>query len=727
MIDRWLGIVVVGALLTISGFNSLYAQHEVRIQVVEEGSSKGIDGATVKIEQYNKGAFTDSLGQVVFTDLPSGECTIGISMVGFSPASKLVFIPLAGPIVVALRPVEIEEIIVSSTRANRSIAETPTRIEVLTEEIEEAASMDPGKIQHLITHSTGLQVQQTSAVSGSANVRIQGFDGRYAQILQDGLPMYGGFSSSLSIMQIPPLDLRQVEYIKGSASTLYGAGAISGIINLLSKVPEEKPKTALLANVSSLGGFDLSVFSARRVGKLGVSVYGSRNTQAAFDANHDGYTDLPWVIKNNIFPRLYFQLSDSTTLMVGGMLTDESRVGGDMRLVRGHAPSANHFYVERNQSKRTTNQLLFTHRFHQGWSLHFKQSYTNFERIIAQTDYRFNGIQKATFWEISANKSWSKSELITGLNYYTDHFRDKQLDGAASKGERLKTVGAFALHNWRALSWLALESGIRVDNNLDYGTFVLPRLSGLIKWLPQLTSRISGGLGYRAPTLFNPEAEALSYRNVNPVRRGTLSVEQTMGLNADITWTHIFSDKWSLKINQLFFYNELNNPIVLAPVADSLNRFEFVNSRQLFNSRGFETWIKLIYSDFTWFIGYTYTDAAFVAGNQRQPFTLTPEHSLKGDILYFLPQKWRIGLDYEYKSSQLLAQGRRVRDLFMTGIVLERFFPLWSAFINFENITDVRQSRFESLLVQPENTPRLLEVWAPLDGFFWNIGFRINL
>lgn len=94
-------------------------------------------------------------------------------------------------------------------------------MEVLTEEIDEASTMDPSKIAHLITHSTGIQVQQTSATSNTANVRIQGLDGRYTQMLKDGFPLYGGFSGSLSIMQIPPLDLRQVEYIKGSASTLY--------------------------------------------------------------------------------------------------------------------------------------------------------------------------------------------------------------------------------------------------------------------------------------------------------------------------------------------------------------------------------------------------------------------------------------------------------------------------------------------------------------------------
>lgn len=87
----------------------------------------------------------------------------------------------------------LDEIIVQGTRSNRSIANVPTRVEVLTEEIDEAATMDPSKIAHLLTHSTGIQVQQTSATSNTANVRIQGLDGRYTQMLKDGFPFMGDF------------------------------------------------------------------------------------------------------------------------------------------------------------------------------------------------------------------------------------------------------------------------------------------------------------------------------------------------------------------------------------------------------------------------------------------------------------------------------------------------------------------------------------------------------
>ncbi len=97
--------------------------------------------------------------------------------------------------------------------------------------------MTPGSVAMLIGETTGLRVQPTAPSLGAANVRIQGLRGRYSQVLADGLPLYGGQGDSFSLLQVPPLDLGQVEIIKGAASALYGASALGGVINLVSRRP----------------------------------------------------------------------------------------------------------------------------------------------------------------------------------------------------------------------------------------------------------------------------------------------------------------------------------------------------------------------------------------------------------------------------------------------------------------------------------------------------------
>src|SRR5678809_1634068 len=121
-----------------------------------------------------------------------------------------------------------EEVVVQSTRTSRTIANVPTRVETIAlEEIDEKNNMRPGNVAMLLHESTGIQVQQTSATSGNSSIRLQGLDGRYTQLLKDGFATFGNFSSGLSVLEIPPLDLKQVEIIKGPASPLFGGGAIS--------------------------------------------------------------------------------------------------------------------------------------------------------------------------------------------------------------------------------------------------------------------------------------------------------------------------------------------------------------------------------------------------------------------------------------------------------------------------------------------------------------------
>ena len=184
---------------------------------------------------------------------------------------------------------------VSATRTDRRLQDEPLRVEVIDrEEIEEKALMTPGSVAMLLGETTGLRVQTDAPSLGAANVRIQGLRGRYAQLLADGLPLYGAGGDSLSLLQVPPLDLGQVEVIKGAASALYGPAALGGVINLVSRRPRET-ETEALVNVTSQAGVDgtfwLGVARRRRAGRgrCSPAIHG----QPRQDLDDDGWTDLP--------------------------------------------------------------------------------------------------------------------------------------------------------------------------------------------------------------------------------------------------------------------------------------------------------------------------------------------------------------------------------------------------------------------------------------------------
>jgi len=719
--------------LMLFSIQKAFSQNTFKTIVKDSLTSETLIGANASLKGTSNGAISNEKGEIILSNIPNGKQIIRFSYVGYKMLEQEFEFPLSQPTETIFLSSNTEnhlgEVIVQGTRSNRSIAKIPTRVEVLTEEIDEAATMDPSKIAHLLTHSTGIQVQQTSATSNTANVRIQGLDGRYTQILKDGFPLYGGFSGSLSIMQIPPLDLRQIEYIKGGASTLYGSGAISGLINIISKEPTSE-ETILHLNGSHIGAFDVNMFTSKKYEKIGFTLLAQRNAHKAFDADKDGFTDMPELEKFNFNPKLVFYINNKTNLSLAGTFTTEKRKGGDTKLLDNETISTTHFYKEINEVSRITTQTKLSHKFTENQTFEFRNSFNIFDRSLLITptflegEYKFAGKQLSSFSELSYSFKKNKNVLITGLNFYTDDFKETPLQSVNLRNEDRKTLGAFANYTFDLGEKVSIESGLRGDYVFKDKFFLLPRVSALFKWTNRLTTRIGGGMGYRNASIFNQEAEILGYKNVLAINRNTTKAEQSYGGNADIGYKLPLGEKMFINFNQMFFYTYLDNPLVLQ---SNGSNYEFANANGYTKSMGAETFFKFGFYDFVLFVGYTYTNATNYFSGNKSNVTLTPKHSLKGDLLYALPGKWRIGVDYELKSSQTLSNGNQTPSFWTYGAVVEHYYKNFTFFGNVENIFDYRQTKQESLLSTPNNTPQFTEVWAPLDGFVFNFGLKIKL
>lgn len=726
--------VIAFLFLTIPFFSN--AQFVFTGFITDKITGEPIVGATVLNKETGKGTVTDAEGKFSLGGLSVTDTSFVIRYVGYKEIIFYTAVLNNTPLKIMMEPDEelLDEIIVEGTRSNRSIDDIPTRVEVLTEEIDEASTMDPSKVAHLLTHSTGIQVQQTSATSNTANVRIQGLDGRYTQILKDGFPIYGGFSGSLSIMQIPPLDLRQIEYVKGSASTLYGAGAISGLINLISKEPViGKDEILLHLNASHIGAADVNVFTSHRDKKFGYTMLAQRNTHRFFDADGDRFSDLPRLTKYNFNPRFFVYLNEKTKMYLGATFTNETRDGGDMDVYEQFQPDSIDFYTEKNEIRRITSQLKLDHTIGNNSTLTIKNSFNYFNRGLTvfsdftSGNYRFSGNQLSSFSEISYTYRKNKNAFITGINYYTDDFKEDSLYPFVLRNEFLATAGYFANYTFDIGKKVSIESGLRADYTFKNDYHILPRISALFKWAEKLTTRIGGGMGYRNASIFNQEAEMLGYKNVLPINYETTHSEKSFGGNADIGYKTPIGEKFFINFNQMFFYTKLDAPLVLSDTGNLSGIYEFINANGYTETYGAETFFKFGFYDFVLFVGYTYTHASHHFTDTVSTMTLTPTHSLKGDLLYALPGKWRIGADYEYKSSQTLSTGRKTPSFWTYGLVVEYTKNQFTLFGNIENFTNVRQTNYESLIGLPNNTPQFTEVWAPLDGIVFNAGVKIRL
>jgi iron complex outermembrane receptor protein len=620
----------------------------------------------------------------------------------------------------------LEEVQIATTRSSRSIRDIPTRIEFIAgEELDEKANMKPGDIRMVLSESTGIQTQQTSATSANALIRIQGLDGRYTQILKDGFPVYSGAASGLGLLQTPPLDLKQIEVIKGSSSTLYGGGAIAGLVNLISKTPAEERELRFMINGTTAGGLDLNGFFGQRFGKLGVTVFASRNSNAPYDPAGINLTAIPKFERYNLNPKIFFYPSSKTVITAGFNTAIENRIGGDLHYIRGEPDTANGYY-ERNKTKRFSTQLSANHQLSEQNHIVFKNSYSYFNRTIATPGYGFEGTQHTTYTEATYNHDGDRLDWLAGANLLTDAFREAPRTLFPLRDYSQTTIGGFGQATIHPAKKLFIEAGLRADYVLDYGLSLLPRLSLLYKLNAKISSRIGGGFGYKAPTIFTEESERIQYRNVLPISPDRNELERSYGANWDVNYRTSFADgELTLSINQLFFYTRINDPLLMQPTV--AGNYEFHNSSGYIDSKGIETNIKLGFHDFKLFLGYTFTNACLHQGGLKVESPLTPKHRVNTVLMYEVEERWKLGLEAYYYSPQKLSDGRTGRDYWLCGFMAEKLWEQFSVYINFENLLDARQTRFDTIYTGSLTNPQFRDIYAPLDGFVVNGGIKLNL
>lgn len=711
-------------------FISLDCVSQVPFRAIVKDSESGatLPGATAVVQGSNLGGYADEHGIIEVLNIADGEQKIKFSFVGYETLTLSVTFPLSqdSRLEVLLTPSEnhLEEIIISSTRSSRTIADIPTRVEFIAgEELDEKANMKPGDIRMVLSESTGIQVQQTSATSANASIRIQGLDGRYTQILKDGLPLYAGFSAGLGLLQTPPLDLKQVEVIKGSSSTLYGGGAIAGMVNLISRTPTDEQDLRFFINGTTAKGLDVSGFYGKKFGKTGITVFGSRNSNAPYDPADIDLTAIPKFERYTINPKLFVDFDDRTHLNIGFNFTTEDRLGGDIHVIEGNG-DATHRYFEDNTSRRFSTQLSLTRRVGETSSVNLKNSINRFRRDIATRGYLFEGTQTSTFTEVNYITNGPKSEWISGLNLFTDNFSEVQTTSIPLRNYAQITLGAFVQNTLSFSDKVSLESGLRGDYVKDYGFAWLPRLSLLYKISPALSTRIGGGLGYKSPTIFTEESERIQYQNVLPISADRNKLEKSYGANWDFNYRTELGEV-GFSINQLFFYTHLSDPLFLSPASGGY--YSFVNIDGYTQTQGTETNIKLEYEGFKLFVGYTFTDTRIHQDGTSVLNPLTARHRLNSVLMYELDEKWKAGFEAYYFSKQRLTDNSYGKEYWILGLMVERLWEKFSVFINFENFLDARQTRFDTIYTGTITNPVFRDIYAPLDGFVINGGLKLRL
>lgn len=719
-------------ILLLSGISfSSQAQQTLHIKVTG-GENKTLISASILIKGTTQGYSADTTGIASISFATNGNYTLVASAVGYEEKETKITIPYTSDtleIELERGEEELEEVIVQSTRTSRTIANVPTRVETIElEEIDEKSNMRPANVAMILHESTGIQVQQTSATSGNASIRIQGLDGRYTQLLKDGFANFGNFSSGLSVLEIPPLDLRQVEIIKGPASPLFGGGAIAGVINFISKTPKLKPEYSFILNQSNIGQSNIGGFASGRGKKVGYTMLALYNRQKAYDVDKDEFTEVPKSNEFTLHPKLFFYPNQNTSITLGNSFTKGERTGGDIQVIKDKV-DASHQYFEKNKTLRNISTFELDKKIGAGKRFVAKQSFSVFDRTINIPSYTFAGVDYNAYTDVSYVTNANKHALVLGGNFIYNRFNEKN-NSNSNRDNTSRTGGVYGQHTWDATDNVKLESGLRVDvadyrNSIYTNTevFVLPRVSLLVKYSPQWSSRIGGGMGYKTPTLFTEETETIQYQNV--AQLSNVKSEKSYGSTADVNFRTNISDNLTFSLNHMFFYTTINKPLVLETNAFGIH--SFVNAASPVKSIGFETNARFIYKDnFKLFLGYTFTDSKteYLTANQFLP--LVPKSKLNSALIYEKEGVIKLGLEGYFTGRQYLSNGTQTPAFSEFGFMAEKIFKRFSLYVNFENFTDTRQSKYKNVVNGSHLNPTFDEIWTHTEGFVVNGGIKLR-
>lgn len=701
----------------------------VKGTVKDAAGGKILQGVNIQLTTTKKGTATDSTGRFVLR-VPSGKISLHFSHTGYADKDTTLTIEEGETTDINISLEEVKEdldevVIVSSSRTNSRIEDLPTKVEVLgMEEVHEENGIKPGNIASLLGDIAGIQIQQTNAATGNADMRIQGLQGKYTQILRDGMPLFGGYSGSFSILQIPPLDLQQIELVKGASSTLYGGGAIAGMVNLVSKKPKMgKQERSFTINRSTLKENNLNLFFSGRNEKAGYTLFAGGTLQDPVDVNNDGFSDVPSVKSVFVHPRVFLYGGPSSTVILGYTLNYEDRNGGDMQVLDKKITAQHQFFIQ-NKSLRNTGDITWEKKLASNAQFTLKASTSFFNRDVNTNVFGMRAIQLTWYTEAAYTQKSEHHNWVAGINFNGDDFKKQLPDSSLIPNEKNSTVGFFAQDDWKFNNHLTLQAGLRIDAHNRYGTFVLPRLSLMYKVNPEITMRIGGGLGYKTPTLFNSEVDERDYHYLMGYA-SAVQAERSLGVNYDINYKKRLGE-WELTLNQTFFYNRIDHPLVLQTMGFVTPIYYYANENSRLQSGGSETYVQVMHHALELYVGYVYTNAKRKYAPVNQNLPLIARNKFATVIAYEFSKHFRAGIESAYTGKQYLDNGTTTSPYLFTAVMVRYNVGKAAFVLNCENLFDYRQNKNNTVVFQPYTNPGFPEIWAPLDGRVVNLSMYVK-
>lgn len=492
--------------------------------------NEALPAATVQVVGTNLGTSADADGNFKIGNVPAGERKLEIRLLGYKPITKKVTV-ISGETVdasVTLQEsnVNLEEIVVTGTRTAKRKTESPVIVNLInSEELDQVVAVN---LSEGLKFQPGLRVETNCQTCNYTQIRMNGLQGGYSQILINSRPIFSPLTGLYGLEQIPVNMIERIEVVRGGVSALYGSSAIGGTVNVITKIPTENSYNITNTFQSIKGDATDNIISGNATlinekENAGATFFVNNRNREAYDANGDNFSELPQLKDNTFGANLFYLPAENQKLAVSLSSIYEYRYGGEM--VEGPA------YLSRQSEERTHNVLMGS----VDYQINFNEQKNSliFYYGGQQTDRdHYTGIKPdggAELQSFLADPPYGTSDVTTHqggvqlnnrldnflggdavLTVGTEYVYDDVLDQIESYNylidQTTTDLGVFVQHDWDIVPQLNLLSGFRVDkhNLLDQAIFS-PRLSLLYKLQETTQFRLGWGTGFRAPQAFDSD------------------------------------------------------------------------------------------------------------------------------------------------------------------------------------------------------------------------------
>lgn len=312
--------------------------------VVEKGTENSLPYATILIVETGQGTVSNEDGEFRFKKVPAGKYTLRVQLLGYETQEKKVTVSNDFTVDVHFlmsdESIMTDEVVVSANRNETSRKVAPVVVNVMNAKLFE--SVNSTDLAKSLNYQSGLRVENNCQNCGYQQVRINGLDGPYTQILIDSRPIFSALAGVYGLEQIPANMIERVEVMRGGGSALFGSSAIAGTINIITKEPVRN-SAQFSHTLTGIG--DASVFennttmNASLVSdnqKLGLAVFGQNRERAGYDHDGDGFTELPELKSQTVGMRSYIKTSDYSKVTVEYHHLQEHCRGGDQLALPPH-------------------------------------------------------------------------------------------------------------------------------------------------------------------------------------------------------------------------------------------------------------------------------------------------------------------------------------------------------------------------------------------------------